>query len=122
MGVLLLLWALLLGWYTLNTADKVVSGYARDAIAHQAQDITHFRNFYSAEIVKRAMEAGVTITDNYKDVPHALPLPATFVIDFGQYMRTVKMARNCLCTASCLFRVAWPSANWTIFKKRLWRI
>ncbi len=90
MGVLLLLWALLLGWYTLNTADKVVSGYARDAIAHQAQDITHFRNFYSAEIVKRAMTAGVTITDNYKDVPHALPLPATFVIDFGQYMRTVE--------------------------------
>ncbi len=90
MGVLLLLWALLLGWYTLNTADKVVSGYARDAIAHQAQDITHFRNFYSAEIVKRAMKAGVTITDNYKDVPHALPLPATFVIDFGQYMRTVE--------------------------------
>lgn len=90
MGVLLLLWALLLGWYTLNTADKVVSGYARDAIAHQAQDITHFRNFYSAEIVKRAQQAGVTITDNYKDVPHALPLPATFVIDFGQYMRTVE--------------------------------
>ena len=89
-GVLLLLWALLLGWYTLNTADKVVSGYARDAIAHQAQDITHFRNFYSAEIVKRAMKAGISITDNYKDVPHALPLPATFVIDFGQYMRTVE--------------------------------
>ena len=90
MGVLLLLWAVLLGWYTLDTADQVVRGYARDAIAHQAQDITHFRNFYSAEIVKRAQQAGVTITDNYKDVPHALPLPATFVIDFGQYMRTVE--------------------------------
>ena len=90
MGVLLLLWAVLLGWYTWDTANKVVRGYARDAIAHQAQDITHFRNFYSAEIVKRAMKAGVTITDNYKDVPHALPLPATFVIDFGQYMRTVE--------------------------------
>ena len=90
MGVLLLLGAVLLGWYTLDTADKVVRGYARDAIAHQAQDITHFRNFYSAEIVKRAQNAGVTITDNYKDVPHALPLPATFVIDFGQYMRNIE--------------------------------
>ena len=90
MGVLLLLWALLLGWYTLDTADKVVRGYARDAIEHQAQNITHFRNFYSAEIVKRAQNGGMVITDHYKDVPHALPLPATFVIDFGQYMRKIE--------------------------------
>jgi signal transduction histidine kinase/ActR/RegA family two-component response regulator len=87
MGVLLVVWAGLLGWYTLDTAEKVVKGYARDAIEHQAQDITHFRNFYSAEIVSRAMKSGITITDAYKDIPHALPLPATFVIDFGQYMR-----------------------------------
>ena len=87
MGVLLVVWAGLLGWYTLDTADKVVRGYARDAIEHQAQDITHFRNFYSAEIVSRAMQSGLTITEAYKDIPHALPLPATFVIDFGQYMR-----------------------------------
>jgi signal transduction histidine kinase len=90
MGALLLVWAGLLGWYTLDSADKVVSGYARDAIEHQAQEITHFRNFYSAEIVSRAMKAGVTITDNYKDVAHALPLPATFVIDFGQYLRKLE--------------------------------
>jgi signal transduction histidine kinase/BarA-like signal transduction histidine kinase len=90
MGMLLLIWAVLLGWYTLETADKVVRGYARDAIEHQAQDITHFRNFYSAEIVSRAIKAGVTVTDAYKDVPHALPLPATFVIDFGQYMRKIE--------------------------------
>jgi signal transduction histidine kinase len=89
-GVLLLLWVLLLGWYTLDTADQVVRGFAREAIEHQAQNITHFRNFYSAEIVKRAQNAGLTVTDNYKDLPHALPLPATFVIDFGQYMRKVE--------------------------------
>jgi signal transduction histidine kinase len=87
MGVLLVVWAGLLGWYTLDTADKVVRGYARDAIEHQAQDITHFRNFYSAEIVSRAMKSGLLITEAYKHTPHALPLPATFVIDFGQYMR-----------------------------------
>jgi CheY-like chemotaxis protein len=32
MGVLLVVWAGLLGWYTLDTAEKVVKGYARDAI------------------------------------------------------------------------------------------
>jgi signal transduction histidine kinase len=87
MGGLLLVWSGLLGWYTLDSADKVVSGYARDAIERQAQEITHFRNFYSAEIVSRALKAGVSITDNYKNAAHALPLPATFVIDFGQYLR-----------------------------------
>jgi len=89
-AALLLLWILFLGWYTLDTADQVVRGFAREAIQHQAQDITHFRNFYSAEIVKRAQKAGITVTDNYKDLPHALPLPATFVIDFGQYMRKME--------------------------------
>lgn len=89
-AALLLLWILFLGWYTLDTANQVVRGFAREAIEHQAQDVTHFRNFYSAEIVQRAQQAGVTITDNYKDLPHALPLPATFVIDFGQYMRKME--------------------------------
>jgi len=88
MGGLLLVWSGLLVWYTLDSADKVVSGYARDAIERQAQEITYFRNFYSAEIMRRARQAGVNMNDI--DATHAPPLPASFVIDFGKYMRQME--------------------------------
>jgi PAS domain S-box-containing protein len=56
-----------------------------DAERH-TRAITQMRNFYSAEIVPRARDGGLAITHAYRDQPGALPLPATYMLDFGDFV------------------------------------
>jgi signal transduction histidine kinase/CheY-like chemotaxis protein len=73
-------------WYTTQTTQKMVLSTTQEAIANEASIIAKFRNFYSAEIVSRAQTHGMIISHDYKTTPHTLPLPATLMIDFGQYL------------------------------------
>ncbi len=57
----------------------------------QANDISKIindiRGFYANEVVARVLQAGdakVTPTDNYRDVPGAIPIPATFSLEIGK--------------------------------------
>jgi len=57
----------------------------------QANDISKIindiRGFYANEVVARVLQAGdakVTATDNYRDVPGAIPIPATFSLEIGK--------------------------------------
>jgi PAS domain S-box-containing protein len=59
---------------------------ALDDAENFARSVTQFRNFYSAEIVPRASASGMEITHGYRHVPNALPLPATFTLDFGAFL------------------------------------
>ncbi|WP_177247060.1 response regulator [Marinospirillum alkaliphilum] len=51
-----------------------------------AASVTQFRNFYTTEIVPRASESGMIITHAYRDIPGALPLPATFTLNFSEFV------------------------------------
>lgn len=62
----------------LRTAEEDARNYAKS--------VTQFRNFYSAEIVPRARAVGMVITHDYQHLPNALPLPATFTLNFGEYL------------------------------------
>jgi signal transduction histidine kinase/ActR/RegA family two-component response regulator len=73
-------------WYSASASNQLVRSHTIEELSHHADLISKFRNFYSAEIVARAREHGIRISHDYKETPHTLPLPATFMIDFGKYL------------------------------------
>jgi PAS domain S-box-containing protein len=67
----------------------VVFQYATESAQDHAESVTQFRNFYTQELMPRAVRAGVTMTHDYKAHDNALPLPATLTIELGHYMSQV---------------------------------
>jgi signal transduction histidine kinase/ActR/RegA family two-component response regulator len=55
------------------------------SLLRQAQDIVKFRNFYASEIMAPAQAHGVRVSHDFKDSPGTLPLPATMVLELGQF-------------------------------------
>jgi class 3 adenylate cyclase len=43
-----------------------------------------FHSFYSTDVVARAKEAGIVVSDDYKNIPGAIPVPATFSIELAE--------------------------------------
>ena len=75
--------------YTYQASESMVHQYALDSAQAHADSITQFRNFYTQELVPRAVKGGMTITHDYKSKANALPLPATLTIDLGHYLSLV---------------------------------
>ena len=89
LGLLLVsicLWVVL---YTYQASERMVRQYATESAQAHAVSLTQFRNFYTDEIVPRAMEADVHVTHDYKNRKNALPLPATLMLDLGHYLSKV---------------------------------
>ena len=84
MGVCL--WVVL---YTYQASERMVRQYATESAQAHAVSLTRFRNFYTDEIVPRAMEAGVHVTHDYINRKNPLPLPATLTLDLGHYLSKV---------------------------------
>jgi PAS domain S-box-containing protein len=85
-GLLLLVGAASVLWYLQRETRAMHLIDALEGSERFVQSATQFRNFYSAEIVPRAKEAGMPITHAYRTTPGSLPLPATFMLDFGEFM------------------------------------
>jgi hypothetical protein len=89
LGLLLVgvcLWVVL---YTYQASERMVRQYATESAQAHAVSLTQFRNFYTDEIVPRAMEAGLQVTHDYKNRKNTLPLPATLMLDLGHYLSKV---------------------------------
>ena len=86
LGLLLTLGAGMIIWYMDREISRQNRNIAIEDAANFARAVTQFRNFYSAEIVPRARDSGMRITHTYRQLPNALPLPATFTLDFGDYL------------------------------------
>ena len=86
LGALLVLLTVYVGWYAISSAQQVVRTYMVDTAVKQAESVSHFRNFYAAEILPKARESGIGISHRYKEEPNTLPLPATLMIDLGHYL------------------------------------
>lgn len=76
-------------WYTYQSSESVVRQYAVESAQNHADSVTQFRNFYTQELVPRAVKGGVEITHDYKSRDDALPLPATLTLDLGHYLSKV---------------------------------
>lgn len=63
---------------------------AREAVirtaAITADNIQQFRAFYSSEIVGSLEGSDVAVTHKFREVPGAVPLPATLSIELGRYL------------------------------------
>jgi PAS domain S-box-containing protein len=89
LGLLLVgicMWVVL---YTYQASERMVRQYATESAQAHAVSLTQFRNFYTDQIVPRAMEAGLHVTHDYKNRKNTLPLPATLTLDLGHYLSKV---------------------------------
>lgn len=89
LGALLMLTGLWVVLYTYQASESMVQQYATESAQAHAASVTQFRNFYTQELVPRAVQGGVEITHDYKSRDNALPLPATLTIDLGHYLSKV---------------------------------
>ncbi len=82
-GLFCLIFISLAQWLSIQTE--------REALVRMADSysdaILSFRAFYSEEIVGRlGGQQAVAVTQDYRDTPHALPIPATMTLDLVDYM------------------------------------
>lgn len=56
---------------------------AIDDVRNFSKSVAQFRNFYASTIVPAVRMHNIPITHDYLKIPGAVPLPATFAIDFG---------------------------------------
>jgi PAS domain S-box-containing protein len=89
LGTVLLTMGVWMVLYTYQSSELVVQQYATESAAAHAASVTQFRNFYTQELVPRAVRGGMEITHDYKQRDNALPLPATLTIDLGHYLSKV---------------------------------
>ena len=89
LGGLLIVVGLWVVFYTYQSSEAMVKQYAAESAQTHAVSVTQFRNFYTQELVPRAVKAGVDITHDYKLRDNALPLPASLTIDLGHYLSKV---------------------------------
>ncbi len=86
LAVVLLTMAFTLIWFAYTSTQQALLNISVETAQRQAASVTHFRNVYATEILPRARASGVEVTHDYKNRPHGLPLPATFMIDLGHYL------------------------------------
>jgi PAS domain S-box-containing protein len=87
-GLVLVAGAASVIWSLVRESVAQHEAIALEDAARHARIVTQMRNFYSAEIVPRAREGGLAITHAYREQPGSLPLPATFMLDFGDFVGT----------------------------------
>ena len=85
-GLLLVVGATAVLWYLYDEIRQQNRQVAIDDAGNFARSVIQFRNYYSAEIVPRVKAAGIPLTHAYRDTPGTLPLPATFTLDFGNFL------------------------------------
>ncbi len=85
-GLLLTLGAGGILWYLSTQMQQHQLITAREDARTFAYSVTQFRNFYTQEIVPRARKSGMHISPHYLQEEGSLPLPATFILDFGEFM------------------------------------
>jgi PAS domain S-box-containing protein len=89
LGGVLLAMGLWMVFYTYQSSEDMVRQYATESAQTHAESVTQFRNFYTQELVPRAMKGGMEVTHDYHSRDNALPLPATLTIDLGHYLSKV---------------------------------
>ncbi len=89
LGALLIGMGLWVVFYTYQSSERMVQEYVTESAQAHAASVTQFRNFYTQELVPRAVQAGMEVTHDYKSRTNALPLPATLTIDLGHYLSKV---------------------------------
>jgi PAS domain S-box-containing protein len=70
-------------WWHYQRSQNHLQAVALDDVSSFSKSVAQFRNFYASTIVPAVKMHNVPITHEYLTIPGAVPLPATFAIDFG---------------------------------------
>ena len=70
-------------WWHYERSQNHLNAVALDDAKAFSSSVAQFRNFYANTIIPAVALNKVPITHNYLNMPGAVPLPATFAIDFG---------------------------------------
>ena len=73
-------------WYTQKEVTRLNQESAISEAKYFISTVALYRTFYSKVIVPAASKHGMEITHDYKGKDGALPLPATFAKDFGEFV------------------------------------
>ena len=77
-----LVWAVIFGVYSFYIYHERIEQTRRMALMAAdllSRKIAADRQYYASTVVKRALEAGLTVTGAYHNDPKAIPLPTTFI-------------------------------------------
>jgi len=73
-------------WHLSHLSANLVESGALQGTSLYADSLTELRTFYSSQIVERVKPQGIEITHDYATKPGAIPIPATFSIEFGKHI------------------------------------
>jgi signal transduction histidine kinase len=73
-------------WQLSHLSARLVETGALQATAMYSQSITDLRTFYNSDVVERVRPLGVEVTHDYINHDGAIPIPATFTIEFGKHI------------------------------------
>jgi len=86
LGSVLVALGVYVAWFTYTSAQQVVDTFVLDMARKQAQTVTHFRNFYTTEILPRAKAGGAQLRAQQNPDAPGMPLPATMTIELGHFL------------------------------------
>jgi signal transduction histidine kinase len=73
-------------WHLSHLSARLVETGAIQSTAIYSQSITDLRTFYNSEVVERVRPRGIEVTHDYTAKENAIPIPATFTIEFGKHI------------------------------------
>jgi hypothetical protein len=73
-------------WHFSRLSLTLVRSSALQGTSIYSQTITELRTFYNSEVVERVRSRGVEVTHDYATKDGAIPIPATFTIEFGKHI------------------------------------
>ena len=71
-------------WHLSRLSSSLVESGALHGISLYSQSLTELRAFYNSEVVERVRPQGIVVTHDYATKDGAVPIPATFTIEFGK--------------------------------------
>ncbi|MBI5643343.1 MAG: DUF3365 domain-containing protein [Deltaproteobacteria bacterium] len=77
-----LVWAVIFGVYSFYIYYERIEQTRRMALTTAnflSRKVAADRQYYTSTVVKRALEAGLTVSGSYHESPNAIPLPTTFI-------------------------------------------
>jgi serine/threonine protein kinase len=71
-------------WHLSALSEQLVKSTAIESAAQQSETLDVVNALYTSQVVERVQSHGISVTHDYATRSGAIPLPATFTIEFGQ--------------------------------------
>jgi len=73
-------------WHLSHLSSTLVESGALQGTSLYSQSLTELRIFYNSEVVERVKGHGINVTHDYATKEGAIPIPATFTIEYGKHV------------------------------------